>query len=83
MSDDDKIKEFLFGKELKGLFQTNYKMGMVIAVIEDKNGVNQYTPIPCFNDCRGENTALNLMKEPDFKSWAIDPWTGVVNLQIV
>jgi len=84
---DDQFKNYVYNFlskiDTRGLFQTNQPVGLIFAVIKDENGINQYTPIPCHNDCRGENVALKLMKQSDFVCWAVDPWSGQINLKIV
>ena len=65
-----------------GLFQTTYPVGFIFAVIKDKNEAHQFIPVPCHNNCRGEEVALDLMKSPDFICWAIDPWSGKINIKI-
>ena len=60
----------------KGLFQTDLKCGFIYAVIT-KNGKPTFDwGTPVHNDCRGENVALEMMKQKGFISWAKDPWTG-------
>lgn len=69
-----------WNEPIRGLFQTNSKVGLIFAIIRDITGKCQHTPIPCHNDCRGECVALELMKEKSFVEWAIDPWTGKINM---
>ena len=71
-------------KELKlqGLFQTDNNVGKIFPIIIKNN-----TPtfncggIPTYNDCRGENVALQLMRQKNFVCWAIDPWNGKINIK--
>lgn len=56
-----------------GLFQTHLKAGLLFAIMG-----NELQSYPTFNDCRGENVALNLMHDPTFTGWAIDPWTSEI-----
>ena len=68
---------------LNGLFQTNLRVGYIFPIML-KNGVPTFSwgGIPVFNDCRGENVALELMHHKDFVIWAIDPWSGQINMKI-
>lgn len=67
-------------REPMGLFQTNDRVGLIFPVMNN-DGKLQLLPTPCYNDCRGENVALTLMREiPNFVEWGIDPWDGKINL---
>jgi hypothetical protein len=70
-------------KHARGLFQTNEKVGLLFPLMANKmfgDGKILYVQIPTFNDVRGEIRALELMKDPDFVEWAIDPWSGKINV---
>ncbi len=73
----------LLAERPKGLFQSNTKVGLLFPLISNKmfgGGKIMYIQVPTFNDVRGEIRALNLMKDPDFVKWAIDPWNGKINV---
>jgi hypothetical protein len=73
----------LFPDKQKGLFQTHTKVGLLFPLMSNKmfgGGKIMYIQIPVFNDVRGEIRAIDLMKDPDFVKWAIDPWSGKINV---
>lgn len=63
----------------RGFFQTNDKSGLIFPVMKVGEQF-QMQKIPVRNNCAGENIALELMKNPSFLDWGIDPWTGKVNI---
>ena len=73
----------LLSERPQGLFQTYTKVGLLFPLMSNKTfgcGKILYIRVPTFNDVRGEIRALELMKDPDFVAWAIDPWSGQINV---
>ena len=81
----------------EGLFQSKNRTGhifpvMILAGSSTVLGVTgnhrhlrsaaQLQKVPTFNDCRGENLALEITKQKEFVCWAIDPWTSQVNVAL-
>lgn len=68
----------------QGLFQTNLRVGLLFPIMFNStfSSVPMLLFISTFNDVRGEIRALELIKDKDFVTWAVDPWTGKRNVDI-
>lgn len=66
----------------KGLFQTNHPVGMLYPIVKE-NGKYSLINVPTENYEKGEMRACEIMDGDnyDFYCWAIDPWTGEVNIE--
>lgn len=77
------MKYWFEEKECPGLFQTDNPVGFVFPIIKDEGGKIEMERIPCHNNDLGQIDACQMMDQENFIEWAIDPWTGVINLELI
>jgi hypothetical protein len=76
------VRASIYRWDGRGLFQTNDIAGRLL-FISMEDGERSMSITSACNNEEGKQKARQIAQEANFVCWAVDPWTGHVNVEFV